>query len=1076
MRPATFIFALLFYFNSFCQEYNIHHFEIGDNKTNSIVTCIAQDKDGYIWFGSSRKGVYRYDGKNFKLFSKENGFGNYFVRKIYTDSQKDLWFCTGGKILIKYDGRKFSYFKSPSIHDNVSNIVEYKGNIWFSSGCDLIKFDGNNFTTVFSFNTFSPYEIKIVKKDNKGNLILVVHCKTENNDMQDIVYVFDGNNCRVLPVPSGKKIIVSLYIDSRNNVWFGQKDKIIKYDGNIFSEIILKSGYLGNIIRDMLEDANGKLWICSNELIKYDGKNIEEIKLSESYAENPCLAIFRDKESNIWVGTKNNLFQLSKKNFNFFNNIVASIRTFNILTEDRKGNLWFSAANKIARYDGIHPPQIFDLKAKIKHIPFNGTEDSHGNIWFTTRNELLKYDGKSFTVYKLKDNLLILSGSSALVEGSDGSLMAFNGKDRIYRFDGHDFALVLKESDGPAFYKLLNSEFQLSWTRQNKRNLTFYYGNKLTRVDIGDLFITKGYFLEDDSSIWIITNKLNTPSALVQIDKATGSIKKFDYNNGMPQGRILEYTFDAQGNIWLFINNKGISKFDLNEYYRTGKISFVNYPFHSVAEDLVSNSCYLDRKGNIWVRTPQGWYNFSPADFDPVATVPPTIVFNSVNLFFGNHDISKYLSKSTDISEIPRGLDLPFNENHLTFGFTALTFKDPEGVKYSYKLEGFDKDWSPLNKFNEVTYTNIPPGSYILKVKAILRDGTPSIRPAEYSFVIHPPFWKTWWFFILSFSILAGLMMLIIKIRTYQIRKQNIKLEKLVSLRTSELQEEKIKVQQEKERVEIVNDELEKSRYQLAKINEVQTKWLEELSESEHQLKEVNKSKDKFFSIISHDLKSPFFSLIGFTDLILEEFDKLTPEDLKKYTLSLNKSTKNIYSLIEKLLDWSRVQTGRVEYKSTAYDISQQVQEIVSLHSGNLLKKRITLKNYVHDNVYVRADENMIRSVLHNLISNAIKFTYEGGTVEVGSKIGNNTVEFYVADNGTGINAETMVKLFKIDSHHTNLGTAQEQGTGLGLILCKEFIEKNGGTISVESIMGKGSKFKFTLPRSVENNDVFRLN
>ncbi len=238
------------------------------------------------------------------------------------------------------------------------------------------------------------------------------------------------------------------------------------------------------------------------------------------------------------------------------------------------------------------------------------------------------------------------------------------------------------------------------------------------------------------------------------------------------------------------------------------------------------------------------------------------------------------------------------------------------------------------------------------------------------------------------------------------------------------------------------------------------------LKHANEQLKELNAAKDKFFSIIAHDLKSPFNTLINGTRYLKDYYDKMDKDTLDMIIDELHKSSKNMFLLLENLLEWARSQSGNISYKPEILNLYEIINGIVLLFTRNLNNKNIRIVNAVDPNLSVYADMNMIQTVLRNLCSNAVKFTPDGGTICFISSDKGNFVEITVSDTGIGIPEEDMGKLFRIDSKYSRLGTAEERGTGLGLILCKEFVEKNCGTIHAESESGKGSRFVFTLPKS----------
>lgn len=236
------------------------------------------------------------------------------------------------------------------------------------------------------------------------------------------------------------------------------------------------------------------------------------------------------------------------------------------------------------------------------------------------------------------------------------------------------------------------------------------------------------------------------------------------------------------------------------------------------------------------------------------------------------------------------------------------------------------------------------------------------------------------------------------------------------------------------------------------------------LEKSEKQLKQANADKDKFFTIIAHDLKSPFNGLLGLTTLISESFDELPPQEMKKLLLELKYSAANVYELVEGLLSWSQIQTGKINYKKEKTDLSIICSNVADQFATSAKNKGISLEQQVEKNTFALADEKSISTVLRNMVSNAIKYTNPGGKITVSAKQKDNLVEVSVSDTGVGMNKAKLEKLFSISEKNSEPGTGNEKGTGLGLILCKEFVEKNDGTIWAESEPGKGSRFIFTLP------------
>ncbi len=236
-----------------------------------------------------------------------------------------------------------------------------------------------------------------------------------------------------------------------------------------------------------------------------------------------------------------------------------------------------------------------------------------------------------------------------------------------------------------------------------------------------------------------------------------------------------------------------------------------------------------------------------------------------------------------------------------------------------------------------------------------------------------------------------------------------------------------------------------------------------QLNELNGKLKELNATKDRFFSIIAHDLRGPFHALLALSDALSNDIDSLSNDEIKEFNTDINNSLKKQFELLNNLLDWSRLQNENYKLNYENVKVYDELKDIMETLSLNASQKEINLVNEVEKEIIINADKNMLQLVLRNLISNSIKFSNKGGIVKVTSSQGNGYMEFNVSDNGVGIPKDDLDKIFRIDVHYSTQGTSQEKGTGLGLILCKEIIEKHGGEIKIKSEKGKGTDVSFTL-------------
>ena len=263
-----------------------------------------------------------------------------------------------------------------------------------------------------------------------------------------------------------------------------------------------------------------------------------------------------------------------------------------------------------------------------------------------------------------------------------------------------------------------------------------------------------------------------------------------------------------------------------------------------------------------------------------------------------------------------------------------------------------------------------------------------------------------------------------------------------------------------------IPDESGKPSFLIAQLQDITIRKNAEVKLINHaeELQELNQSKDKFFSIISHDLRSPFNALLGLSEYTTKFFDDLSKEEIKESIENIHASSKKVYNLMQNLLEWAQIQTGGLEFEKSKIDLCEILKSILELYKETANSKNINLTSNISNSIFLYADLYMIETVLRNLVSNGIKFTHPGGNISISAAVKSDLVEVTVEDNGIGITPDNQKKLFSIDKQYRVDGTDDEKGTGLGLILCKDFVEKNNGTISVKSELKEGSKFTFTVP------------
>jgi len=362
-----------------------------------------------------------------------------------------------------------------------------------------------------------------------------------------------------------------------------------------------------------------------------------------------------------------------------------------------------------------------------------------------------------------------------------------------------------------------------------------------------------------------------------------------------------------------------------------------------------------------------------------------------------------------------------------------LRFTNPAKNGYAFKLKGVDEDWNDIGTRNFVAFTNLQPGEYTMRVKGCNNDGRWNETGVSLPIIIHPPWWKSNVAYVAYVILIALLVFLYIRIRERNhIRERKI-LEEKVLVRTHLIENQKS---------EILNKNAE--------------------------LNELNVAKDKFFSIIAHDLRNPFNAIIGLTDILLINLNELDTVKLQKTLENIKGSSQQAHELLENLLLWARTQTGTISYKPESFDLKEQVVESIELLAVQAARKNISIITDFDNKSLISGDINMMSTIIRNLLTNALKFTPRNGEICAGIFQNNGYCILSIKDNGVGIPADKLEYLFSIDTAHKTKGTDQEPGTGLGLILCKEFIEKHGGYLEVESEPGKGSEFRVIIPATME--------
>ncbi len=503
---------------------------------------------------------------------------------------------------------------------------------------------------------------------------------------------------------------------------------------------------------------------------------------------------------------------------------------------------------------------------------------------------------------------------------------------------------------------------------------------------------------------------------------------------------------DNNGLFWIG-TNKGVYSYDFD---KKKILKNINKYDGMVGNNCVQNALFKTSDGTLFIGFENGFSSFHPDSLIESKEKPEIFI---VDYFINNVlQNSIYGAKSAKHIQSSDSLVLDYSRNTISIKFSANRIVIPENISYRYMLKGFNDNWINLDKERTISLTNIPPGSYKLIIEGKSKSGYVGNNSNGLTIIIKPLWWQSWWFYTINAIILILIVLFILKIRTYRIRIENERLEKIIKERTSELFLANAKLSEQKEELKSSNEHLSANQKIIQKKNK--------------ELIESIQTKDKLISIIAHDLKNPMSAILGLAELLKNKAETIEREKIERISSSIHKSSQSILDQMVTLLDWARSQTNNIYYAPEHFNVNDIIKDTVAFLEETAKNKEIELiiKNYSQEKAY--ADPRMTATIIRNLINNAIKFTPKMGKITIHSIAYNEEIQITITDTGIGIAPDKIDSLFDNATNNTTYGTENEKGTGLGLKICKDFVEKNKGQISVTSIPDKGTSFSFTLPVS----------
>jgi ligand-binding sensor domain-containing protein/signal transduction histidine kinase len=1077
------IFSLLLFANVYSQQYVFSNYSINEGLSQSVVNCVFQDAEGFIWFGT-QNGLNRFDGETFDVFrfnpSDSNSISNNWIYAISQDRNGNLWIGTKGglnKYLAKENSFERIKYQTGYIHDvpehSYDNICLRNGNILINTPPILSIYDPQN-QSFSHFQNNQEYDggvrdIKIPVLEDKSGNIWVGSSKGlslfsfQNKQFTSYSFVTLKNKS-ITEVE-----ITSMFQDKSGVVWAGTTSGLyaLNKESDRFEEIrlVLSSNVnftFENSVRSILEDKNKNLIIGTegNGLYVISANAENRFTLQNYNSENSAIchnivqSLLIDKSENLWIGTlsgisktdlKQNKFKLyrnspSPNSTNLLGNVIAGI------FKNDDGILWIGNWGQGLNLVNPETNEVEHFSSQLKgnhYIPNDFVhviyKDNEQNIWLGTRDGILIYDKPenrfvSWYEYFPKADLPILANTRVYHIVQD---KLFNywiaTQNGLYHVDLKTPSIEIFQHEKQGHYRLsanlvyclLEDSEGLIWIATisgldvyNPVSKTIKHFQKEENGLSSDFIIS---LCEDHKGrIWIGTN-----AGINRYDKKDSSFSYYTQDDGLPNNNIFEILKDKHNDLWI-ATGKGLCKFD------AGNNTFSTFTLEDGLQSPEFNlrAAYLCPDGEMLFGGMNGFNSFYPDSLSHNPYVP-TVVIKSFSKTRGNIHENVNFKLGNKVVIDP-------NVSSFTIEFAALEFTNAQKNSYAYKMEGISDEWVDIGNRKFVPFYALGAGEYTFSVKGSNNDGVWNNEGRSINIVVLPPWWRSN-YALLAYAFLIVLAIIIfVKLREKKLKNDKIRLEKKVAERTLQVEEQNRIIRSKNE-----------------------------------ELHELNQTKDKFFSIIGHDLRNHFNIIVGFSEVLLYEFEEMDVSQQEYHLSNIYKSALNANDLLGNLLTWARLQRKAIVYQPQELNVTSKLRELISFHEEAAYKKNILIEVFAKEEILLEADVNMFETIVRNLVGNAIKFTHNYGEISIHQKREGNFCEIYVKDTGVGIPEGTLDKIFRIDSNVSTRGTEGEKGTGLGLVLCKEFVEMHGGKIWVYSEVGKGSEFGFSIPLSTVELNMY---
>jgi signal transduction histidine kinase/ligand-binding sensor domain-containing protein len=1071
------------------------HLRVEQGLSQGSIGVMLQDRKGFLWIGTE-DGLNRFDGYQFLVFRPdpdgELSLASNTITALAEDADGRIWIGTSGTGYQSYDPatRSFSSHTHRSSDGSslASSVIttlraDRLKRIWIGTDAEgLHVFDPatGSLTAQQLPGTEKRPHIHEITETRSGKLVIAAG----EAGLWLVDPVTGGMRRLLLPTSAaraGKQpAVFRVHVQSDRYLWVAATERQVhRHDVRTgqwksFDFAGETSDLYAASVQSMTMDTEEQLWIATPGLglILLDARSGKIRRITENrmhpdaLPSNSLRCVYLDRLGNIWVGTNGSGLALHSPAAKEFNLIAAgsydgdplSVYSFRAIFQDADSVLWlggYGGFNKLDRRTRkvtslgggpAHslPGTIYSLledPADPQNFLIIGTEGSglfrmdkrNGrvrNIWPNGERSEARFPGLIYEIAATHDKVLWIGTSHGILRwdrNNANSLPEAVAAKEFTERQGGIFS-ILEDSNG--FLWLGTGRSGLAYYDRLNGQVTYFMQQPGNESSISSNNI-KCMYEDSRGMLWI-----GTSGGLNLMDEKRGTFRRFTTEDGLPNNVIYGILEDVSGYLWLS-TNQGLARFHPDE----GVVGVYDVHDGLQGNEFNTAAFFRSMSGELFFGGVQGVTHFYPERITRNHTIPP-IVLTSVRA--GNRDLILHSSKTgSDTITLDEGVE------SITITFAALSFYRPEKNRYRYRIEGRSDEFIDLGYERTLGFARLSPGTYVLQIQGSNNDGVWNMQGLTLTFVIEPPYWATWWFRLLIGLLSAVVVFVGLRWRIGRVRRQEIALTTEVEHRTSELQHANAKLLLE----------------------------IDERKKAEAQAYRANATKSEFLAHISHEIRTPMNAILGFTELLQ---DKIRDSELREYLHSIYVSGRNLLTLINDMLDLSRIEAGKLELVFRPSSIRGIIDEIRQLFAYQVQTKNLTFDVRIGAEVpmLMYLDETRVRQILLNLVGNAVKFTNKGSIQldAVCTDGGDNrcTLTLSVKDTGIGIAPSQQDRVFE---PFRQGGSAQARntdynGTGLGLAITQRLVQMMDGEIRLVSRLGVGTTFRVTLPAVLVASDT----